>query len=154
MNSQASYYEELGVAKQCSVEELKRGYRQSLLQVHPDKQGCHAVGEEAAIRISRIQEAYRVLKDASLRQAYDEGRKAAGLFEQAAQADCDVLLSDMDCQVDAQRLLVYCAPCRCGDLYSLSHEDIKDDLRNARRVEVMVACPSCSLAACIQLDIE
>jgi molecular chaperone DnaJ len=66
--SKADYYEVLGVARDCTDQELKSAYRKQALKNHPDRNpGDHAAEE----RFKQASEAYQVLSDADKRAAYD-----------------------------------------------------------------------------------
>src|ERR1700685_2385974 len=66
--SKADYYEVLGVARDCSDQELKSAYRKQALKYHPDRNpGNHAAEE----KFKEASEAYQVLCDADKRAAYD-----------------------------------------------------------------------------------
>src|SRR6266567_1039930 len=62
------YYEVLGVARDCSAEELKKAYRKLAMQYHPDRNQGDPSAEE---RFKEIGEAYSVLSDSDKRQRYD-----------------------------------------------------------------------------------
>src|ERR1700735_2674080 len=66
--SKADYYEVLGVARDCSDQELKSAYRKLALKYHPDRNpGNHAAEE----KFKEASEAYQVLCDSDKRAAYD-----------------------------------------------------------------------------------
>src|SRR5580700_8925231 len=66
--SKADYYEVLGVARDCSDQELKSAYRKQALKYHPDRNpGNHAAEE----KFKEASEAYQVLCDPDKRAAYD-----------------------------------------------------------------------------------
>ena len=60
------YYDVLGISKDASADEIKKAYRKSAVQYHPDKEG----GDET--KFKEASEAYDVLKDAQKRQRYDQ----------------------------------------------------------------------------------
>src|SRR5256885_9417418 len=62
------YYEVLGVGRQASTEELKRGFRKTAMESHPDRNPGDA---GAATRFKEASEAYPVLSDPSRRRSYD-----------------------------------------------------------------------------------
>ena len=63
------YYGVLGVDKEASQGEIERQYKRQASRHHPDRGG----NEE---QMKSLNEAYRVLKDKSLRDSYDEGRRS------------------------------------------------------------------------------
>jgi hypothetical protein len=66
-NSNKDYYGVLGVDKEASQREIDREYRRQAAKHHPDRGGS----EE---QMKSVNEAYGVLKDATLRRAYDASR--------------------------------------------------------------------------------
>jgi hypothetical protein len=69
-DSNKDYYGVLGVDKDASQVEIDRQYKREAAKHHPDRGG----NEE---RMKSLNEAYGVLKDKSLRSAYDAGRPTA-----------------------------------------------------------------------------
>jgi molecular chaperone DnaJ len=70
------YYEVLGVARQCSPEDLKRAFRKIAMDSHPDRNPGDGV---AAERFKEASEAYAVLSDPERRRSYDLfGHSAVG----------------------------------------------------------------------------
>lgn len=59
------YYEILGVGKNASADEIKKAFRRSAVEHHPDRGGDET-------KFKEINEAYEVLKDPSKRQRYDQ----------------------------------------------------------------------------------
>lgn len=66
-DSNKDYYGVLGVDKHASQREIDREYKRQAAKHHPDRGGS----EE---RMKSLNEAYRVLKDTTLRRAYDDSR--------------------------------------------------------------------------------
>src|SRR6186997_146068 len=66
-HSNKDYYGVLGVDKDASRRDIDREYKRQAAKHHPDRGGS----EE---RMKSVNEAYGVLKDATLRSAYDESR--------------------------------------------------------------------------------
>ncbi|MCK9573924.1 MAG: molecular chaperone DnaJ [Candidatus Omnitrophica bacterium] len=71
MSTQRDYYEILGVKKTASVEEIKRAYRQLVMQYHPDRVAPEKK-KEAEEKFKELSEAYAVLSDSGKKQLYDQ----------------------------------------------------------------------------------
>lgn len=74
MATKVDFYAALGVARDCSADELKRAYRKAAMQYHPDRNPGDA---KAEAKFKEINEAYDVLKDDQKRAAYDRFGHAA-----------------------------------------------------------------------------
>lgn len=75
------YYEVLGVAKNASIDEIKKIYRKKALQYHPDRNPGNKEAEE---KFKEATEAYSILSNAETRQKYDQFGHSA--FEQGGGA--------------------------------------------------------------------
>lgn len=64
------HYRTLQVTRDADPEVIERAYKALCRKYHPDAPGV-ADGAESTRRMQRINEAYRVLGDASARRAYD-----------------------------------------------------------------------------------
>ena len=70
-----NYYEELGVDKSASADDIKKAYRKLAKQYHPD---LNKDNPEAAEKFKSINEAYEVLSDETKRKNYDQFGSAEG----------------------------------------------------------------------------
>jgi molecular chaperone DnaJ len=74
--SKRDYYEILAIAKNASADEIKKAYRKSAMQHHPDR---NPGNKEAEAKFKEATEAYEVLKDDQKKAAYDQyGHSAFG----------------------------------------------------------------------------
>ncbi|MFC1963470.1 molecular chaperone DnaJ [Chloroflexota bacterium] len=67
MAEKRDYYDVLGVGKNASEAEIKKGFRKLAFQYHPDRNKNHGAEE----RFKELNEAYEVLSDPEKRAAYD-----------------------------------------------------------------------------------
>src|ERR1700712_928517 len=65
MPTKRDYYEVLGVKKDASADEIKKAFRRSAIEHHPDKGGDEA-------KFKEVNEAYEVLGNTEKRQRYDQ----------------------------------------------------------------------------------
>lgn len=78
LNRKSDYYEILGVSRNATLEEIKAGYRQEIKKFHPDKrasmdkESLDPIDERVKDFLAQqIIDAYRTLKDSSLKATYD-----------------------------------------------------------------------------------
>jgi curved DNA-binding protein len=67
--AQADFYQDLGVARDASDEEIKKSYRKLAAKLHPDK---HPGDKKIESRFKAVNRAYHVLSDPQKRKLYDE----------------------------------------------------------------------------------
>lgn len=75
MSGEVDYYDELGVARTATADEIRKAYRRLARKYHPDV----SKEPDAEARFNRISEAYEVLNDPEKRKTYDQfGRAGVG----------------------------------------------------------------------------
>ena len=72
--SDRDYYEVLGVARDASAEDIKKGYRKAARKHHPD---VNPGDKPSEAKFKEVQQAYDILSDAEKRSLYDRFGKAA-----------------------------------------------------------------------------
>ena len=72
--SKRCFYEVLGVARTCSIEDMKAAYRKLAKECHPDR---NPDDKSAEHKFKEVSEAYDILKDPDKRAAYDRFGHAA-----------------------------------------------------------------------------
>ena len=76
MSEKRDYYEVLGLARDCSPDEIRKAYKQAALKHHPDRNQGDPSAEQ---KFKECSEAYSVLSDEQKRAAYDRfGHAGAG----------------------------------------------------------------------------
>ena len=65
----ADFYQELGVSRDASEDEIKKSFRKLAAKLHPDK---HAGDKKTEARFKAVNRAYQVLRDPDKRKLYDE----------------------------------------------------------------------------------
>lgn len=120
-----NHYEVLGVSHDASTEDIKRSYRQKLLELHPDKRVC---GDSEDFM--KLHEAWKTLSDDGSRRQYDAFREQQKTTSNHPIHD-QVKLSEMDTGADG----TFTWPCRCGGTYYLHEVPVSDTL---------VGCDMCS----------
>jgi molecular chaperone DnaJ len=74
MANKRDYYEVLGVGRTATADEIKKAYRKTAMQYHPDRNPGDKAAEE---KFKEAAEAYEVLSDADKRKRYDQYGHAA-----------------------------------------------------------------------------
>lgn len=73
INTTHDFYDLLSVTPQSSESEIRRAYRKTALKYHPDKVGAN---QELLDKFHLLQIAYDVLSDPSVKELYDNARRA------------------------------------------------------------------------------
>lgn len=73
-NDEQTYYEILGVSQDATLREIKTAYRQKAMECHPDV-NPEANSRECHLKMCKINEAFRVLRNINSRLEYDKSLK-------------------------------------------------------------------------------
>ncbi|XP_053685720.1 dnaJ homolog subfamily C member 24-like [Sabethes cyaneus] len=134
VDDEVSHYQVLGVAPDATHEEIRKAYQSLALRYHPDKMRSSSSSSRAPIEFIRIDEAWKILRDAETRRIYD-----AELMQRTCREDYFVneVLTAKDFNYDRDEDH-RCRNCRCGGLYILP-----EDLNSGE--SCYIACDECSL---------
>ncbi|KAM6937916.1 dnaJ homolog subfamily C member 24 [Xenentodon cancila] len=142
-------YEVLGASPSDSVQQLRHRYQQLALQHHPDRlRGeCSSETESAVRKFLEADAAWKILSDQNSRRLYDLQRRAQEL-KQDCPVDSTVSLEDMGWDGGDG---VFSHTCRCRGQFSISEEEVDEEIRRTRQDEeeergVLVCCDTCSLS--------
>lgn len=112
---------------------LKRAYHTALLAAHPDKMRLF----DGKYTVDQVREAYLTLISPSQSDRADGSRLGYAIID----------LDDFDCHEQANDVLVYSHPCRCGHGFSIT----ENDLEHGRDV---VGCEGCSLLVRVTYQLD
>ncbi|XP_053670321.1 DPH4 homolog [Anopheles nili] len=139
----ATHYDVLQVARNATLEEIRKSYQTLALRYHPDKRQTPTMrsgeGSNESDCFIRIDEAWKTLRDERLRRIYD-----AELMQQTCREEHFVneVLTEEDFTRNEEESFSYHL-CRCGGYYILPEE--------TPIVEpIFVSCDECSLV--VQID--
>ncbi|CCE62089.1 hypothetical protein TPHA_0B04190 [Tetrapisispora phaffii CBS 4417] len=146
-----SHYEVLGVTTDSTLMDIKRAYKEKLLNVHPDKNKGQAP-KSNTYSVNQIQEAYGVLAEQTLRTQYDASleliQKANGFYNNGEGLD-EYSLDGFRFNEETLLYSIDCPRCKTKDGMHISEKllerhvdenDLSDD-----GYLVLIQCVSCSL---------
>lgn len=150
----ASFYEILGLNSDCSLEAIKKAYKDRLLNSHPDKTRDTSFSNE----VNAIQEAYKVLSDPEMRHSYDESlkdqQKKEGLHGSGEGLD-EYSLDEFYFNPVLSEYCMDCPRCRGKDGFHFSEETLEDHCQERPNggFEVFAQCSACSLWLKVNFDL-
>ncbi|GAV48485.1 hypothetical protein ZYGR_0I07820 [Zygosaccharomyces rouxii] len=144
-----THYEVLRVRFDADLIEIRKAYRDRLLDVHPDKKNDE---KKPALNVSvnAIQEAYRILSDERLRHEYDheviEGQKNSGYVGTGDGLD-EYSLDEFEFDPETLRYAMSCPRCVAEDGFSFSEENLEEHAQetDSGGFQVLSQCSCCSL---------
>lgn len=149
-----SHYEILGLKSDCSLAEIKKAYKEKLLNSHPDKIGDESSGKE----VNKIQKAYKVLSDPESRQAYDESLKEhykhQGFLGSGDGLD-DYSLDEFYFNPSIMEYCMDCPRCHAKEGFHFSEETLEEHAleRSKHGFQVFAQCSACSLWVKVNFDL-
>ncbi|CAD5224241.1 unnamed protein product [Bursaphelenchus xylophilus] len=121
------FYALFGLKENASPTDIKQGYHQFLLKVHPDKNQDQSDSEI----INLAQQAYKTLKNPSTRKGYD-----IWLREQRLREERELISEEIHLEPEEKTLET---DCRCGALFEIHAEDLANVVDYA-----LFECSNCS----------
>ncbi|XP_073146541.1 uncharacterized protein [Henckelia pumila] len=167
--SQKTHYETMGVKEDASHEEIRKTYRMTILNCHPDKQlqmtsetSNHIHGSEN--KFLEVQTAWEILSDPRSRALYDNDLQ---ILRQNSATAYDLRLQDMTVE-DAGDCFELSYRCRCGDCFLLDSLELEEMghtfFRNGSKISlqtsgslpasIVLPCGSCSTKVLLYVDAE
>lgn len=122
-----SYYDILNCKNDATYEEIKLSYQNLVRQYHPDK-NVNTIIEV----FHNIDEAWKTLKNEVLRKEYDLQLLNEKLNTQIHKY-ASLNHEELDYDIEEK---VYSYNCRCGGVYAINEEDIKETC--------LISCDECS----------
>jgi len=122
-----SYYTVLDLPTDCTLEEIKKSYKQLAKIFHPDKNQS-----DGGAKFKSISEAYKTLSDSEKRAEYDE---RIGISRKRPHGDV-VDFDDFETDSEDEELISF--RCRCSGKYFIERTD-------GEHLPLEVPCSDCSL---------
>ncbi|XP_035898729.1 DPH4 homolog [Anopheles stephensi] len=134
-----SHYDVLQVARDATLEQIRKSYQALALQYHPDKKRTSNVpATDESDHFIRIDQAWKTLRDDRLRRIYD-----AELMQQTEEYFVNEVLTEADFERDEDGNFCF-HTCRCGGYYILPEESEPGE-------SIYVSCDECSLVVQVNL---
>ncbi|CCK69888.1 Jjj3p KNAG_0D01360 [Huiozyma naganishii CBS 8797] len=157
MSKNKTHYEVLKVNSAVQLPELKLRYKELLLNTHPDKLGSaqdsESVWRDRKVTINHIQEAYKVLSDATLKAEYDksllDNAKKNGVYKFGEGVD-EVSLDKFGFDEKDEGYILNCPRCQVHDGFKLTDDLLEEyaveaEGRTDGMFQVLTQCTACSL---------
>lgn len=149
-----SHYDVLGLNSDCSLDGIKKAYRDRLLNSHPDKtRDCTSSDE-----VNKIQDAYKVLSDPGLRKKYDESlkheQKRQGLHSSGDGLD-EYSLDEFYFNAEISEYCMDCPRCHGKEGFHFTEDTLEDHCqeRSNGGFQVLSQCSACSLWLKVNFDL-
>lgn len=152
-----SHYEVLGLKTDCSQKDIKKAYKEKLVNTHPDKVRSNDVKRLGIATINDIQDAYKILGDENLRAAYDidllEGHKKQGYHNSGDGLD-EYSLDEFYFNPAMMQYCMDCPRCKAKEGFHFSEDTLEEYAEEKPTgFQVLAQCSACSLWLKVNFDV-
>ncbi|CAI4043974.1 Jjj3p SKDI_10G2970 [Saccharomyces kudriavzevii IFO 1802] len=164
LTSSLTHYEILRIPSDATQEEIKKAYRDRLLNTHPDKLAKKTSNKVNSVTIDTIQDAYKVLSNIKTRGEYDklilENYKHQG-FHNCGDGLDEFSLDDFSFDEEKLEFMMNCPRCQFGDGFHFKESLLEECIDNENVNEwdqsgyqLLTQCSACSLWLKVNFDVE
>ncbi|QHS74324.1 Jjj3p [Saccharomyces paradoxus] len=159
-----THYEILRIPSDATQEEIKKAYRNRLLNTHPDKLTKNVHDNVNSVTINKIQDAYKILSNKKTRGEYDrlilENYKLQG-FHNCGDGLDEFSLDDFSFDEDKLEFMMNCPRCQFADGFHFSESLLGECIDNVNVAEqnhsgyqLLTQCSACSLWLKVNFEVE
>ncbi|CAI4044164.1 hypothetical protein N7582_003240 [Saccharomyces uvarum] len=159
-----THYEILRIPSDATQEEIKKAYRDRLLNTHPDKLTKNTNNRVNSVTINKIQDAYKILSNNQKRGEYDktilENYKKQG-FHNCGDGLDEFSLDDFSFDDDKLEFRMNCPRCQFVNGFHFSESLLDECIDNINIIEqsrdgyqLLTQCSACSLWLKVNFDVE
>ena len=159
-----THYEILRISSDATQDEIKKAYRNRLLNTHPDKLSKSIHDTVSNVTINKIQDAYKILSNIKTRREYDrlilENYKRQG-FHNCGDGLDEFSLDDFSFDEDKLEFMMNCPRCQFVGGFHFSESLLDECIDNVDAMErshsgyqLLTQCSACSLWLKVNFDIE
>jgi DnaJ-class molecular chaperone len=138
------YYEELGLTRSASPEEIQESYRSLVNVLHPDRQQREEVRVIAECQMRRLNEMVATLKDPAARFRYDAS--LAAKTSPRSSTPRAIVQEALSTRI----IWCFCLLIGFGGIFSY----LRDDLSHTRMIESSARSPVCTEASALQARVQ
>lgn len=164
LTSSLTHYEILRIPSDATQEEIKKAYRDRLLNTHPDKVAKKTSNKVNSVTIDTIQDAYKVLSNIKTRGEYDklilENYKQQG-FHNCGDGLDEFSLDDFSFDEEKLEFMMNCPRCQFDDGFHFKESLLEECIDNENVNEwdhsgyqLLTQCSACSLWLKVNFDVE
>ncbi|CCC71365.1 hypothetical protein NCAS_0H00550 [Naumovozyma castellii] len=161
-NNRLNHYDILSVPSDASQQDIKRAYKERLLNIHPDKSSSSADSPPPTIShvtVNQIQEAYRILSKPESRTKYDmellETFKKLGYTNNGDGLDA-YSLDNFEFDEDHLSYHMACPRCKTHKGFDFTEDTLEEygqERPDGEGFQVLAQCNSCSLWLKVNFDV-